>query len=182
MSPAASCLRMMTLAAKDMKKKKETMKRRKKSTWKSTAELVGEDEELSLQVIRMGNPRLVECNLVAELDASADDGDDEDDQGVGQMERPPFIPRATRNADTPSANKVLARLGEEMRTRSEWMMMFAPVAMAQATWPMLGPELTQPINSTGIKSTVLLLKVMGYRCNSQPNSLIQLVEDKVLLL
>ncbi|GMF54099.1 unnamed protein product [Phytophthora fragariaefolia] len=63
-----------------------------------------------------------------------------------------------------------------MRTRSEWMMMFAPVAMAQAKWPVLGPELTQPINSTGInqfvEDTVLLLKAMGYRCNSRPNSLI----------
>ncbi|GMF55729.1 unnamed protein product [Phytophthora fragariaefolia] len=63
-----------------------------------------------------------------------------------------------------------------MRTRSEWMMMFAPVAMAQAKWPVLGPELTQPINSTGInqlvEDTVLLLKAMGYRCNSRPNILI----------
>ncbi|GMF62477.1 unnamed protein product [Phytophthora fragariaefolia] len=53
---------------------------------KSTAELLGEVEELSLQVSRMGNPRPVERNLVAELDASADDGDDEDDQGVVQGE------------------------------------------------------------------------------------------------
>ncbi|GMF64207.1 unnamed protein product [Phytophthora fragariaefolia] len=112
----------------------------------------------------MGNPRPVERNLVTELDASADDDDDEDDQGVVQGERPPLIPRATRNADMPSANKVLARLGEEMRTRSEWMMMFAPVAMAQAGGPVPGPELTQPINSTGInqlvEDTVLLLKAM----------------------
>ncbi|GMF56598.1 unnamed protein product [Phytophthora fragariaefolia] len=124
----------------------------------------------------MDNPRPVEFNRVAELYASADDDDDEDDQGVVQGERPPLIPGANRNADTPSANKVLARLGGEMRTRSEWMMMFAPVAMAQAKWPVLGPELTQPINSTGInqlvEDTVLLLKAMGYRCNSRPNSLI----------
>ncbi|GMF45588.1 unnamed protein product [Phytophthora fragariaefolia] len=120
---------------------------------KSTAELLGEVEELSLQVSRMGNPRLVERNLVAELGVSADDADDEDDQGVVQGERPPLIPRAIRNADTPSANKVLARFGEEMRTRSEWMMMFAPVAMAQAKWPVLGPEPTQRINSTGINNS-----------------------------
>ncbi|GMF47220.1 unnamed protein product [Phytophthora fragariaefolia] len=110
---------------------------------KSTAELLCEVEELSLQVSRMGNPRPVDRNLVAELDASADDDDDEDDQGVVQ---------------------------------GEWMMMFAPVAMAQAKWSVLGPELTQPINSTGIdqlvEDTVLLLKVMGYRCNSRSNSLI----------
>ncbi|GMF70067.1 unnamed protein product [Phytophthora fragariaefolia] len=143
---------------------------------KPTAERLGEVEESSLQVNRMGNPRPVEFNRVAELYASADDDDVEDDQGIVQGERPPLIPRATRNADTPSANKVLARLGEEMRTRSEWMMMFAPVAMALAKWPVLGPELTQPINSTGInqlvEDTVLLLKAMGYRCNSRPNSLI----------
>ncbi|GMF36212.1 unnamed protein product [Phytophthora fragariaefolia] len=99
---------------------------------KSTAELLGEVEELSLQVSRMGNPRPVERNLVAELDASADGDGDEDDQGVVEGERPSIIPKATWNADTPSANKVLARLGEEMRTRSAWMMMFAPVATAQA--------------------------------------------------
>ncbi|GMF30571.1 unnamed protein product [Phytophthora fragariaefolia] len=132
---------------------------------KSTAELLGEVEELSLQGSRMGNPRPVERNLVAESDASADDDDDDDDQGIVQGERPPLIPRATRNTDTPSANKVLARLGEEMRTRSAWMMMFAPMAMAQAKWPVLGPELTQPINSTGInqlvEDTVLLLKAMA---------------------
>ncbi|GMF58199.1 unnamed protein product [Phytophthora fragariaefolia] len=116
---------------------------------KMTAELLGEVEELSLQVSRVGNPRPVERNLVAELDASADDDDDdEDNQGVVQGERPPLIPRATRNADTPSAHK----------------------------WPVLGPELTQPINSTGInqlvEDTVLFLKTMGYRCNSRPNRLI----------
>ncbi|GMF52081.1 unnamed protein product [Phytophthora fragariaefolia] len=76
---------------------------------KSTAELLGEVEELSLQVSRMGNPRPVERNLVAELDASADDDDDEDNQGVVQGERSPLIPRATRNADPPSANKVSAK-------------------------------------------------------------------------
>ncbi|KAE9190473.1 hypothetical protein PF004_g21891 [Phytophthora fragariae] len=63
-----------------------------------------------------------------------------------------------------------------MRTQSEWMMMFAPVAMAQAKWPVLGPELTQPVNSTSInqliEDTVLLLRAMGFRCNSRPNSLI----------
>ncbi|GMF38680.1 unnamed protein product [Phytophthora fragariaefolia] len=37
-----------------------------------------------------------------------------------------------------------------MRSDSEWMMMFAPVAMPQEKWPVLGPELTQPVNSTDI--------------------------------
>ncbi|KAI9981168.1 hypothetical protein PInf_010853 [Phytophthora infestans] len=54
--------------------------------------------------------------------------------------------------------------------------MFAPVAMAQAKWPMLGPELTQPVRAANInqlvEETVLLLKAMGYRCNSRPSSLI----------
>ncbi|GMF28069.1 unnamed protein product [Phytophthora fragariaefolia] len=59
---------------------------------KSTADLLGEVEELSLQVSRMGNPRPVERNLVAELDASADDDDDEEDQRVVEGERPPLIP------------------------------------------------------------------------------------------
>ncbi|GMF53963.1 unnamed protein product [Phytophthora fragariaefolia] len=63
-----------------------------------------------------------------------------------------------------------------MRSESEWMMMFAPVAMTQAKWPVLGLELTQPVNSTDInqlvEDTVLLLTVMGFRCNGRPNSLI----------
>jgi hypothetical protein len=41
-----------------------------------------------------------------------------------------------------------------MMTLSEWMMMFAPVVMAQAKWLILGPELTQPVNSTSINELV----------------------------
>ncbi|GMF46143.1 unnamed protein product [Phytophthora fragariaefolia] len=143
---------------------------------KTTAELLGEVEELSLQVSQMGRPLPVGRNLAAEVEADADDDDDDDEQGVAPGDRPPLIPRATRNADTPSANRVLARLGEEMRSESEWMMMFAPVALTQAKWPVLGTELTQPVNSTDInqlaEDTVLLLKAMGFRCNGRPNSLI----------
>ncbi|GMF82102.1 unnamed protein product [Phytophthora fragariaefolia] len=143
---------------------------------KTTAELLGEVEELSLQVSQMGRPLPVGRDLAAELEDDADDGDDDDEQDVAPGDRAPLIPRATRNADTPSANRVLARLGEEMRSEREWMMMFAPVAMTQAKWPVLGPELTQPVNSTDInqlvEDTVLLLKVMGFRCNGRPNSLI----------
>ncbi|KAI9987345.1 hypothetical protein PInf_023356 [Phytophthora infestans] len=116
---------------------------------KTTAELHGEVEELTLQVGRMGAPRPVERNLSAELDEGAYDEEDEEEHGIAQGDRPPLIPEATRNADTPSTNKGLARLGEEMRTRSEWMMMFVSVAMAQAKWPMLGPELTQPVRAAG---------------------------------
>ncbi|EGZ26803.1 hypothetical protein PHYSODRAFT_255248 [Phytophthora sojae] len=140
--------------------------------YEEKAELLGEVDELSLQVGRMGTPRPVVRNLAAELGNDTDD----EDQAAAQGERPPLIPRATRNADTPTANKVLGRLGEEMRAQSEWMMMFAPVAMAQARWPVLGPELTQPVNSTDInqlvEDTVLLLKAMGFRCTSRPNSLL----------
>ncbi|GMF62210.1 unnamed protein product [Phytophthora fragariaefolia] len=143
---------------------------------KTTAELLGEVEELSLQVSQMGRPLPVGRYLAAELEDDADDNDDDDEQGVAPGDRPPLIPRATRNADTPSANRVFARHGEEMRSESEWMMMFAPVALTQATWPVLGPELTQPVNSTDInqlvEDTVLLLKAMGFRCNGRPNSLI----------
>ncbi|GMF60179.1 unnamed protein product [Phytophthora fragariaefolia] len=143
---------------------------------KTTAEILGEVEELSLQVSQMGRPLPVGRNLAAELEDDADDDDDDDEQGVAPGDRPPLIPRATRNADTPSANRVLARLGEEMRSESEWMMIFAPVAMTQAKWPVLGPELTQPVNSTDIsqlfEDTVLLLKAMCFRCNGRPNSLI----------
>ncbi|GMF40667.1 unnamed protein product [Phytophthora fragariaefolia] len=144
---------------------------------KTTAELLGEVEELSLQVSQMGRPFPVGRDLAAELEDDADDDDDDDDeQGVAPGDRPPLIPRATRNANTPSANRALARLGEEMRSESEWMMMFSPVATTQAKWPVLGPELTRPVNSTDInqlvEDTVLLLKAMGFRCNGRPNSLI----------
>ncbi|POM75790.1 Hypothetical protein PHPALM_7059 [Phytophthora palmivora] len=108
---------------------------------KTTAELLGEVGDLSLQVGRMGVPRPVERNLAAELDEDADD----EDQGAAQEERPPLVPRATRNADTPSANKVLAQLGEEMMRDSEWMKLFAPVPLAQARWPSLGPLLAGPM-------------------------------------
>ncbi|EGZ13216.1 hypothetical protein PHYSODRAFT_259149 [Phytophthora sojae] len=140
--------------------------------YEEKAELLGEVDELLLQVGRIGTPRPVVRNLATELGNDTDD----EDQAAAQGERPPLIPRATRNADTPSANKVLGRLGEEMRAQSEWMMMFAPVVMAQARWPVLGPELTQPVNSTDInqlvEDTVQLLKAMGFRCTSRPNSLL----------
>ncbi|GMF44359.1 unnamed protein product [Phytophthora fragariaefolia] len=159
-------------AMETVKMMKVKMRKRKPTT----AELLGEVEELSLQVSQMGRPLPAGRNLPAELEDDADDDDDDDEQGVAPGGRPPLIPRATRNADTPSANRVLARLGEEMRSESEWMMMFVPVAMPQAKWPVLGPELTQPVNSIDItqlvEDTVLLLKAMGFRCNGRPNSLI----------
>ncbi|EGZ13347.1 hypothetical protein PHYSODRAFT_246376 [Phytophthora sojae] len=115
--------------------------------YEEKAELLGEVDELSLQGGRMGTPRPVVRNLAAELGNDTDD----EDQAAAQGERPPLIPRATRNADT-------------------------PMAMAQARWPVLGPELTQPVNSTDInqlvEDTVLLLKAMGFRCTSRPNSLL----------
>ncbi|GMF41103.1 unnamed protein product [Phytophthora fragariaefolia] len=142
---------------------------------KTTAELLGEVEELSRHVSQMGRPLPVGRNPAAELEDDADD-DDDDEQCVAPGDRPPLIPRETRNADTPSANRVQGRLCEKIRSDSEWMMMFAPVAMPQEKWPVLGPELTQPVNSTDInqlaEDTVLLLKAIGYRCNGQPNSLI----------
>ncbi|GMF54510.1 unnamed protein product [Phytophthora fragariaefolia] len=142
---------------------------------KTTAELLGDVEELSPQVSQMGRPLPVWRNLAAELEDDADD-DDDDEQGVAPGTVRPLIPIATRNADTASTNRVLARLGEEMRSESERIVMIAPVAMTQAKWSVLGPELTQPVNSTDInqlvEDTVLLLKAMGFRCNGRPNSLI----------
>ncbi|GMF32477.1 unnamed protein product [Phytophthora fragariaefolia] len=120
---------------------------------KTTAELLGEVEELSLQVNQMGRPLPVGRSLAAELEDDADDDDAADEQGVAPGERPPLIPRGTRNADTPSANRVLARLGEQMRSESEWMMMFAPAAMTQTKWPVLGPEVTQPVTAPTLISS-----------------------------
>ncbi|KAE8988950.1 hypothetical protein PF004_g11058 [Phytophthora fragariae] len=120
-------------------------------------------EEMSLQVTKMGTPRPVERSRVAEF--GEDDGDD--DQDVVPSQRPPLVPRATRNADTPSANKVLARLGEEMKATGGWMSKFGPRAMAQAKWPVLDPELTHPVSSTTMNElcyeTSTFLRAMGYR-------------------
>ncbi|KAE9283732.1 hypothetical protein PR003_g27050, partial [Phytophthora rubi] len=74
-------------------------------------------EEMSLQVTKMGTPRPVGRSLVAEFGEDADD----DVQDVVPSQRPPRVPRATRNADTPSANKVLAKLGEDMRSTGGWL-------------------------------------------------------------
>ncbi|GMF47865.1 unnamed protein product [Phytophthora fragariaefolia] len=100
------------------------------------------------------------------------DEGDEDDEEKEEVD----MEYVKSTADLLGEVEELSLQVSQMRTRSEWMMMFAPVAMAQAKWPVLGPELTQPINSTGInqlvEDTVLLLKAMGYRCNSRPNRLI----------
>ncbi|GMF93645.1 unnamed protein product [Phytophthora fragariaefolia] len=56
---------------------------------KTTAELLGEVEELSLQVSQMGRPLPVGRNLAAELEDDADDYDDDDEQGVAPGDRPP---------------------------------------------------------------------------------------------
>ncbi|KAG2809228.1 hypothetical protein PC113_g17470 [Phytophthora cactorum] len=71
----------------------------------TTAELLSEVVELTLQVGRMG----------PHVDKSAGNENDEEEHGVARGYRPPLIPKATRNANSPSANKVLAQLGEEMR-------------------------------------------------------------------
>ncbi|KAE8979590.1 hypothetical protein PR002_g24379 [Phytophthora rubi] len=73
------------------------------------SEMIEEEdaEERSPQVSKMGTPRPVECSLVAEFGEDADD----DEHDVVPSQRPPLIPRATRNMDTPSANKILAKLG-----------------------------------------------------------------------
>ncbi|GMF49823.1 unnamed protein product [Phytophthora fragariaefolia] len=72
---------------------------------KTTAELLGEVEEPSRHVSQMGRPLPVGRNLAAELEDNAD-GDDDHEQCVAPGDSPPLIPRETRNADTPSANRV----------------------------------------------------------------------------
>ncbi|POM75786.1 Hypothetical protein PHPALM_7061 [Phytophthora palmivora] len=119
---------------------------------KTTAELLGEVRELSLQVGRMGVPR-----------PFGEDVDNEDQD----------VARATRNADTPSANKVFAQRGGEMMRDSEWMKLFAPVPLAQARWPSLGPLLAGPMEWSDTaevaETTILLLKAMGFRVTSRPS-------------
>uniref|UniRef100_H3GD67 Retrotransposon gag domain-containing protein n=1 Tax=Phytophthora ramorum TaxID=164328 RepID=H3GD67_PHYRM len=99
--------------------------------------------------------------LAAELSEDADD-----EQGLAPGDRPPLVPKATRNAETPKANRVLARLVEEMRTGSRWMNMFAPMYMCQAKSPELSED--QTIEQL-VEDTVLLLRAMGYRCGHKPS-------------
>ncbi|POM78054.1 Hypothetical protein PHPALM_4464 [Phytophthora palmivora] len=127
-------------ASDEEKEDEEDEEKAELSYVKTTAELLGEAGELSLQVGRMGVPRPVERNLAAELGEDADD----EDQGVAQRERLSLVPRATRNADTPSANKVLAQLGGEMMRNSEWMKLFDPLPLAQMVVP---NSVAQGINS-----------------------------------
>ncbi|KAE9271055.1 hypothetical protein PR003_g30629, partial [Phytophthora rubi] len=130
-------------------------------------------EEMSLQVTKMGTPRPVERGLVAEF---GEDADDDEQDGV-PSQRSPRIPRTTRNADTPSANKVLAKLGEDMRSTGGWLSKFEPKPMAQAKWPVLGPELTHPVSSADLPGLVYetstLLRAMGFHCMGRPSRLEQ---------
>ncbi|KAE8965866.1 hypothetical protein PR001_g28592 [Phytophthora rubi] len=130
-------------------------------------------EEMSLHVTKMGTPRPVERSLVAEFGEDADD----DEQDVVPSQRPPRILRATRNADTPSANKVLAKLGEDMRSTGGWLSKFEPKPMAQAKWPVLSPELTHPVSSADLPGLVYetstLLRAMGFHCMGRPSRLEQ---------
>ncbi|KAE8884408.1 hypothetical protein PF010_g18276 [Phytophthora fragariae] len=130
-------------------------------------------EEMSLQVTKMGTPRPVGRSLVVEFGEDADD----DEQDVVPSQRPPRVPRATRNADTPSANKVLANLGEDMRSTGGWLSKFEPKPMAQAKWPVLGPELAHPVSSADLPGLVYetstLLRAMGFHCMGRPSRLEQ---------
>ncbi|KAE9062485.1 hypothetical protein PF010_g29385 [Phytophthora fragariae] len=131
-------------------------------------------EEMSLQVTKMGTPRPVERSLVAEF---GEDADDDEQDGV-PSQRSPRIPRTTRNADTPSANKVLAKLGEDMRSTGGWLSKFEPKPKAQAQWPVLGPELTHPVSSADLPGLVYetstLLRAMGFHCMGRPSRLEQM--------
>ncbi|KAG2789113.1 hypothetical protein PC129_g712 [Phytophthora cactorum] len=84
---------------------------------KTTAELLGEVEALTLQVGRRGTPRPDERKISAQLDEGADDDEYDEEHSIAQGDRPPLIPKAMRNVDTPSANKVLTQLGQEYKIR-----------------------------------------------------------------
>ncbi|POM79559.1 Hypothetical protein PHPALM_2742 [Phytophthora palmivora] len=115
---------------------------------KTTAELLGEVGELSLQVGRMGVPRPVERNLAAE-----------------------FVKMRTTKIKVSLKGNVrpLFRERHEMRIRR----LFAPVPLAQARWPSLGPLLAGPMEWSDTaevaETTILLLKAMGFRVTSRPS-------------
>ncbi|POM66459.1 LOW QUALITY PROTEIN: Hypothetical protein PHPALM_17677 [Phytophthora palmivora] len=58
-----------------------------------------------------------------------------------------------------------------MMRDSEWMKLFAPVPLAQARWPSLGPLLAGPMEWSDTaevaETTILLLKAMGFRVTSR---------------
>ncbi|KAE9273460.1 hypothetical protein PR003_g29903, partial [Phytophthora rubi] len=76
-----------------------------------------------------------------------------------------------------SANKVLAKLGEDMRSTGGWLSKFEPKPMAQAKWSVLGPELTHPVSSADLPGLVYetstLLRAMGFHCMGRPSRLEQ---------
>ncbi|POM73447.1 LOW QUALITY PROTEIN: Hypothetical protein PHPALM_9708 [Phytophthora palmivora] len=66
-----------------------------------------------------------------------------------------------------------AQLGGEMMRDSEWMKLFAPVPLAQARMPSLGPLLAGSMEWSDTaevaETTILLLKAMGFRVPSRPS-------------
>ncbi|OWY94522.1 LOW QUALITY PROTEIN: hypothetical protein PHMEG_00035715, partial [Phytophthora megakarya] len=56
--------------------------------------------------------------------------------------------RPSINGDTPGANKIIGKILELMKTKSNWMQMFGPTLVRQAVWMNLGSELVVLIDST----------------------------------
>ncbi|POM76549.1 Hypothetical protein PHPALM_6201 [Phytophthora palmivora] len=128
---------------------------------KTTAELLSEVGELSLQVDRMGVLRPVERTWLL---SSVKMRTTKINVPLKGNVRPLFRERHEMR---------IRRLGGEMMRDSEWMKLFAPVPLAQARWPSLGPLLAGPMEGSGIaevaETTILLLKAMSFRVISRPS-------------
>uniref|UniRef100_M4BL09 Uncharacterized protein n=1 Tax=Hyaloperonospora arabidopsidis (strain Emoy2) TaxID=559515 RepID=M4BL09_HYAAE len=73
------------------------------------------------------------------------------------------------------ANRSLKRLGEDMK-KSRWIQRFSPRADYQVIRVSVGRKFIQTLNSMSLEqlddNTVLLLRVMGYKCTTRPSKLI----------
>ncbi|KAE8989574.1 hypothetical protein PR001_g21743 [Phytophthora rubi] len=119
-----------------------------------------DDEDAEAAVVSAGRSsgvRPLARNLVDELDDVAKPepafGEDEEDGAkdfpkAAEATIQPTRIRPPLNGDTPAVNKVLGRIVELMRTKSNWMRLFSPKMVRQAVWADLGRVLAEPIDST----------------------------------
>ncbi|GMF20216.1 unnamed protein product [Phytophthora fragariaefolia] len=129
---------------------------------------------------RSGEVRPLSRNLVDKFNGPEpayedfeDDGDNPKSPKVAaQVTEQASGNRPPLNGDTPTANKVLGKCYEDIKS-SDWGESFQPTMIRQAVWSELSNELAWPINSTTIeqvaKDTVDFLQATGVNANEHPS-------------
>ncbi|KAE8903642.1 hypothetical protein PF007_g9402 [Phytophthora fragariae] len=146
--------------------------------WEARGTVTEAAEAAVVSAGRSSGVRPLARNLVDELNdvAKPEPAFGEDDREDGAKDFPkaaeatiqPTRIRPPLNGDTPAVNKVLGRIVELMRTKSNWMRLFSPKMVRQAVWADLGRVLAEPIDSTSTfqvaRETESLLRAMGCEC------------------